>query len=271
MTITYYCPSWGTTLGWDAFCKKAKEAGYDGVLPGPFPAAGEQREQMLAALRKYDLRLAALAGFWGRATFAEHKQAYQKIVEDLLPLKPDFINSQTGKDYYSFEQNKEILDLADEISRQSGIPIYHETHRSRFNFAAHITREYLERIPHLTLTLDISHWCNVHETMLGDQTEAVELALSRTAQIHARVGHPHGPQVNDPAAPEWKAVVEQHLRWWDGVLANLKKQGKTQLGFTPEFGPPDYMPTLPYTRQPLSDQWQANAYMLNLLKARYGK
>jgi len=36
-----------------------------------------------------------------------------------------------------------------------------------------------------------------------------------------------------------------------------------------EFGPTDYMPSLPYTRQPLSDQWAINVHMLNLLRKRY--
>ncbi|KXU38242.1 xylose isomerase [Cephaloticoccus primus] len=256
--------------GWDAFCQKVKQAGYDGVETA-LPSSHEERERMTAALREHGLALGILCGYWGDPTYPTHTQGYKTVLEEALPFKPDYINSQTGKDYYSFEQNKALLDLAETLSRASGIPIYHETHRSRFNFAAHITKEFLERIGHLSLTLDISHWCNVHESMLRDQQEAVALALSRTAHIHARVGHPHGPQVNDPAAPEWKNVLEQHLHWWDAVVAQHRTQGKAQLGITAEFGPPDYMPTLPYTRQPLADQWQANAFILNLLKARYAK
>jgi hypothetical protein len=36
-----------------------------------------------------------------------------------------------------------------------------------------------------------------------------------------------------------------------------------------EFGPPDYMPTLPYTRQAVADQWDINVYMLQVLRKRY--
>lgn len=42
-----------------------------------------------------------------------------------------------------------------------------------------------------------------------------------------------------------------------------------QNDFLTEFGPPDYMPTVPYTRQPLSDQWAINVYMMQLLRKRY--
>jgi len=36
-----------------------------------------------------------------------------------------------------------------------------------------------------------------------------------------------------------------------------------------EFGPSGYMPTLPYTQQPVADQWSVNKFMLDLLKKRY--
>ncbi|KXU38064.1 xylose isomerase [Cephaloticoccus capnophilus] len=256
--------------GWDSFCQKVKEAGYDGIEGVP-PATRESRELMFAAVHKYGLRFAVTCGCFEPGDYTQQSVGYKALLEDMVQLKPDFINCQTGRDHYSFEQNKVILDIADAISRDSGIPIYHETHRSRFNFAAHITKDYLEKIPELSLTLDISHWCNVHESMLEDQQDAVSLALSRTTHIHARVGHHEGPQVNDPAAPEWKDILGQHLRWWDEVVAQRIAQGQTQLSITPEFGPPSYMPTLPYTCQPLADQWQVNLFMFKLLKARYSQ
>jgi hypothetical protein len=135
-------------------------------------------------------------------------------------------------------------------------------------FAAHITRKFIESFPELRLTLDISHWCNVHESLLADQKETVDMALSRTDHIHARIGHPEGPQVNDPRAPEWEPVVRQHFEWWDKIVERKKKNGEIVTILT-EFGPPDYMPTLPYTKQPLGDQWAINVHMMHLLRKRY--
>jgi len=131
-----------------------------------------------------------------------------------------------------------------------------------------VAKNFIDTIPDLRLTLDISHWCNVHESYLADQSETVQLALSRTDHIHARVGHPEGPQVNDPRAPEWKDAFQAHLNWWDHIVAQKKKDGK-RLTILTEFGPADYMPTLPYTRQPLADQWEINAYMKDFLRKRY--
>lgn len=105
--------------------------------------------------------------------------------------------------------------------------------------------------------------------MLSDQKEAVQLALLKTGHIHARVGHPQGPQVNDPAAPEWKPILDQHLAWWDEIVRIHKENKAKVLTITTEFGPSGYLPTLPYTQQPVADQWSINVFMLNLLKARY--
>jgi hypothetical protein len=48
----------------------------------------------------------------------------------------------------------------------------------------------------------------------------------------------------------------------------LKRKEQTITILT-EFGPPDYMPVLPYTRLPVANQWEINVYMLNLLRKRY--
>ena len=103
------------------------------------------------------------------------------------------------------------------------------------------------------------------------QKENLALALAATGHIHARIGHQEGPQVNDPRAPEWKNTVDIFLGWWDTVIKNLEDAGKDRVTFLTEFGPPNYLPTLPYTQQPVVDQWNVNEYMLNLIKARYTK
>ncbi len=132
----------------------------------------------------------------------------------------------------------------------------------------HSGRDYFSFDDNKKFTLDISHWCNVHESLLDDQPETIELALQRTEHIHARIGYAEGPQVNDPRAPEWEGTVKQHFAWWDKVVERKKKNGET-MTFLTEFGPPLYMPTLPYTLQAVSNQWEINVHMLQLLRKRY--
>ena len=103
---------------------------------------------------------------------------------------------------------------------------------------------------------------------LADQAEAVDLAISRSDHIHARVGQPQAPQVSDPRAPEWQQALNAHLAWWDRIVA-LKKAAGAPLTMLSEFGPVPYTPALPYTREPVSDAWQINVWMMELFRKRY--
>ncbi len=261
--------NWGFDGSMDAFCAKAKKEGYDGI-ENWWPGTEQEQEEMFDAIKKHGLDLAII---WGadEGTYNEHAETFKKTTEAFARQniqKPVYINLHSGRDYFSFDDNKKLVDHAAALSKETGIPIYHETHRGRMMFAAHITNEFIKKYPGLKLTLDISHWCNVHESLLENQQATVAAALERTEHIHARVGYQEGPQVADPRAPEWKYAVDAHFAWWDKVVERKKNAGE-RLTMLTEFGPPLYMQTLPYTLQPLSNQWEINVYMMKLLRQRY--
>ena len=265
--IKFYAPQWGTILPFRVFCQNVQAAGYDGVEM-PLPIDVSERQEIITTLKHYGLEL--IGQYW--QSFErdpdEHGRSYEKHLQNLAAAQPVLINCQTGKDFFTFDQNRHLFAIAARISAETGIKIIHETHRGKALFAAHICHDYLTKLPDLRITLDISHWCNVHESLLDDQTEAVTLALAHTDHIHSRVGHPEGPQVNDPRAPEWKTTLDAHLAWWDTVVETHRVAG-TPLTVTTEFGPSTYMPVLPYTQLPVGDQWTINVFMMNLLKKRY--
>ena len=262
--------NWGFNGTIDEFCAAAKKEGYGGIEP-VWPTEAKDQEALFAALKKHGLEVGFLCRGW-QNDFREHLDSFKKVTSDAANnrfQKPVYINCHSGRDYFSFDQSVAFIDHTTQLSKDTGIRFCHETHRSRMLFAAHITRQFIEKKPDLKLTFDVSHWCNVHESMLGDQKETVDMALERVEHIHARIGHEEGPQVNDPRAPEWEAAVKQHFAWWDKVAERKKRNGERMTILT-EFGPPTYMPTLPYTRQPLADQWAIKVYMMKLLRQRYG-
>ena len=120
------------------------------------------------------------------------------------------------------------------------------------------------------VTLALARLVGPSGEVVGIDMDTVKLAISRTDHIHTRVGHAEGPQVNDPRAPEWKDAVNAHFDWWDQVVGQKRSAGKLLTMLT-EFGPVDYLPALPYTRQPVADQWEINKYMLDTLRTRYAK
>lgn len=261
--------NWGFTGTLDEYCAKTKKEGYDGIEIW-WPTEKADQNALFVLLKKYQLEVGFLtAGH--ESNYKDHFDTFKKMINAAAlnkVQKPLYINCHSGRDYFSYEDNKTFIDHTTELSKQTGIRICHETHRSRMLYSAPVARKFIETIPSLRITFDVSHWCNVHETLLQDQQETVDLTLQRVDHIHARIGHPEGPQVNDPRAPEWDTAVKAHFSWWDKVAEAKKKKGEVLTVLT-EFGPPDYMPTEPYTKKPLSDQWAVNVHMMRLLRKRY--
>lgn len=271
MTLLFYCTLWGQEqVPFDQFLQRVKAEGYDGVELS-LPLDEREKAFMLDRVAFHQLLLVGQHWDTVASDYASHLAEFEQRLRSLAAAKPLYITSQTGKDFYTFEQNKTLLLLADRIAAETGVRIIHETHRGRFSFAAHVTRCFLEHLPELFINPDVSHWFAVAESFLPDQEEALNLAERRTAHIHARIGHTQGPQVSDPRAPEWQDAVQQHLEIWDRVIAQQAAAGTPSFGITCEFGPAPYMPLLPYTKQPVSDQWEVNAYMKDMLRKRYNQ
>ena len=56
-------------------------------------------------------------------------------------------------------------------------------------------------------------------------------------------------------------------KWWQQIIDYKKESSNKNLSITPEFGPAPYMPSMPFTKQPLSNQWEINYQMMQRLKA----
>ncbi len=265
--IKVLATNWGFPGTLDQFCAKAKAEGYDGVELW-VPMDEGERDQLLKTVAKHGLEIGFLAGS-GSKDFSEHYEAYIKAVELAVAAKPLYVNTHAGRDYFSFEENTKILEKGIELSKRSGIQVLCETHRGRCAYAADVTGRYMEKLPDLRLTADLSHWCVVHESLLDGFERTVDTALARTQHVHARIGHSEGPQVNDPRAPEWRDAVKKHFEWWDMVMQHAAANKRPFQTFLTEFGPPHYLPALPYTQVPVADQWGVNVHMMKLLRERY--
>lgn len=277
LSIKFYCPRWGSeALSWDDFLSKTVSSGYDGVEVYPLQTPHEKPE-MLEALEKSSLEYSLLHSemfegeYFERYIDALEGNLYELATYKTENLKPEFITSQTGREYYTKEQMAECFAICERVSNEIGIPIIHETHRNKWSYAAHVVKDYLKReeFHSLKLALDISHWVCVSESYLEDQQEATDLAIDHTTHIHARIGHPEGPQVSDPRAPENTEALNYHLQWWDKWIGNLKAKGTEYCTITPEFGPYPYMPFEIASKIPIADQWEINCWMKDLLKKRY--
>jgi hypothetical protein len=269
MDIKFFIPRWGNRhLSWADFALKAREAGYAGVEAN-LPMLQEEQTEMFEELNKNGLTWIGQHFETANPKFDDYYPEFETRLNLLSAAKPLFINSQTGKDFFTFDENSQLIALAGKVSKETGVTILHETHRGKFSFCAAYTTQFLKKYPDLRITADFSHWCCVSESYLQDQKESLDLAISRSDHFHSRVGFPGGPQVNNPAAPEWKEALDFHCKWWDAIVNHHRTLNTPTLTITCEFGPFPYMPQLPFNQEDVSDLWEANLFMKDFLGNRY--
>lgn len=275
MMVDIFCPRWGSEkIDWNTFLKDVKNAGYKGIEWFPFGEDANAAE-VIGLLEKYGLQYCIVMTVTGDY---KNFDGYLFLLKQQLTalcnigkgsLSPLFVSAQVGREYFSAAEIERCISCCNNISAKTGISIYHETHRNKWPYAVHVLPPVLKKHPEVLLTLDVSHWFCVSESYLPDQQEAVELAISRTRHVHARVGHTQGSQVADPSWPIYEEALDAHLKIWDKWINERKKAGDKTCTITPEFGPPPYLVPLTENRSPQKQQWELNLWMKEMLHNRY--
>ncbi|MDQ1005476.1 hypothetical protein QFZ28_006054 [Neobacillus niacini] len=259
---------WGMDGPLESQFERIANAGYDGIespLPTDLAIIGGipvEEKQFRNLLDQYKLGYIAMVFTGGD----NHAESFREQVERAAELDPIMINSHSARDNMTFVEQAEFFESALPIEQKVRIPVGHETHRGRAMFTPWTTGALLREFPELKLTADFSHWICVCESLLEDQIDHLELAFKRTIHIHARVGYAQGPQVPHPGAQEYSLELSSHEHWWKQI-ARAHVLAGTHLTFTPEFGPPPYMPRMPFTNEPVADLWQVCLWM----KERFGQ
>ncbi|MFC5406185.1 sugar phosphate isomerase/epimerase family protein [Cohnella soli] len=263
MKLRLFKSLWGMEeLSYEESFEKIAAFGYEGVEAGVPPT--EDRERFSQLLKKHNLSYIALIGSSG-----DHEKTFEERVASAVLLEPDLIISHSARDCMDETEQYRFFDKALQVESRYGIPVGHETHRHRAMFTPWTTSKLLKAFPDLKITADFSHWCCVCESLLEDQVHHLELAFERTIHIHARVGYAEGPQVPHPGAPEYENELLAHERWWKSIMEARAAKGCAATTVTPEFGPPGYMHTMPFSNKPVSDLWDVCSWMANRLRAKY--
>jgi hypothetical protein len=273
MTVNYICTFWGCEhLSAQQFLSTVIANGYDGVEIN-FPEDAnfivefmEELENIRSTVNPNFIFVAQQVLANKNETVNEYIKRIEERLAFLTTLKPDYINSHTGKDFYDFSDNCKIIEITENVSRNSGIPIWHEIHRGRFSFHLKTLIKYIDIYPRIKLVADFSHFCVVSESNLEDQKDLLTRIYPNIEHIHARIGFEQSPQVNHPFAPEWNTHLACYLGWWKEIIEIRKKRNCSVITITPEFGPYPYMPREPFSLKPLSDQWEMNLQMRKYLQ-----
>jgi sugar phosphate isomerase/epimerase len=269
MKINYLYPFWGSEdVSASEFIASVIEKDFDGIeINIPKDAAFETEfRNVLETTRNANPNfICGVQQVFGiqQETPQDYLNKVLGRLEHMLQFQPDFINSHTGKDHFSFEDNCKIIDAIEEFSIKSNIPVYHEIHRGRFTFHSQTTLRYVDMFPQLKFVGDFSHWCVVSESLLQDQEEILQRIYPHVQHLHARVATEQASQINNPFAPEWTTHLERFTNIWQDLLAT--QTNKDQFTITPEFGPFPYMPQLPFSQEPLANQEELNTKMKDYL------
>lgn len=240
MKINYFYPRWGSeNIKWTIFLDHVKALGFDGVEIG-LPNTKKEIEFVLEEIDKRALHFILQHHETTTPDFKLHREQLNERLNTLSNYKPYLINSHTGRDHFSFEENMSLINDSLTIEKQSNICILHETHRSRFSFAPQITSNYLTE-ENIKLTLDISHWFCVTESLLNDFEKHIDKAVLHTKHIHARFGHQQGPQIENIHDPRNTEIINRHFQIWDDVIYHQKLINATDFAVTTEFGPWPYL------------------------------
>lgn len=271
MTLNFFKTLWGHTGSYAAAADLAVQAGFAG-FEGPIPTEPSVRREFLDALESRGLQYIAEISTTGFAvpepgsTPQNHLDAFERILADSLEAKPLFFSSMAGSDLWEFSESVAFLKAAKTIADRYGVRVGFETHRSRSLFHPITTKNILQHIPDLELTIDFSHWCNVCERLVLDELpDVLDLCVQRVLHIQPRVGYDQGAQIPDPRSDLYKAPMAAHLRWWKALVAGQQKRGFLQSTFTPEFGPDGYQQIDPRTGIPYGDLWDFNQHMAKIL------
>ncbi len=271
MTYKFFKTLWGHTGPYAVAADLAVESGFAG-LEGPIPTEPSQRQEFLEALNSRGLKYIAEISTTGfavpdpGATPQQHLDAFERILSNSLEAEPLFFSTMAGSDLWEFSESVTFLKSAKAIADSYDVKVGFETHRSRSLFHPIITKNILQEIPDLELTIDFSHWCNVCERLVLDELpEVLDHCAQRALHIQPRVGYDQGAQIPDPSSSLYEVPIAAHLRWWKVLVAGQQKRGFQEITFTPEFGPDGYQQVDPQSGKPYGDLWDFNRHMAKLL------
>ena len=255
LTLHTFRHLWGVNMPLEQAAEHYKARGYHGLESHFGDAPARKRARTL--LEGHGLKNIAMTftqpNLVSGHSVSAHLSSLERGLEESLETDPVCIVAHAGWDAWSERETLRFFEGALEQVARLKVPVGFETHRGRCLNTPWGTLKMLEQFPELRLTLDLSHWVLVCERLPDDQPEALERSIRACVHLHARVGNTQVPQVNDPRAPEHAPVLEWFERQWSRVWRAQRARGEVVSSLTPEFGPPEYQPTLPYTGMPLSD------------------
>jgi hypothetical protein len=266
--IIFYRTLWGVDLNFSNFSEiksqllNFKTQGFEGLEIATGFFDNKFKSDFLKLIKELDFKVVTQIHTMGypitNTKISDHFDDFKKKVEDSLTWSPSVINSHTGRDDWSTEEN---LDLFRKISEYENTiknifsNISHETHRQRCLFNPRNSYEIMKNFPKIKYTADLSHWSVVNSRLCNESTdpnwnEIIKILLKNTLLIHARVSSTEQIQVADPFSEDNKENREYYENLWKKIYQNSEAE---IIHIDPEYGPFPYAILNPSNQKYLVD------------------
>ncbi|MBP1992137.1 sugar phosphate isomerase/epimerase family protein [Paenibacillus eucommiae] len=241
-------------------------AGFTGIL-GRLP----EPEQAGLWRRKLDeFRF----GF-GVEAFPESRGQFADFVRQAKDFGADYISAQVANSFVTGLDATSLLNGLMEEAALADIPFFVETHRGRITQDLLRTTEYVQQLPSLHLTIDLSHYVLTGE--IWRDVENIdpwfEPLLERTACIHGRISNGQQIQVDIGAGVGVGADADHPMtthfaRWWEKAMRLWLAKAKAGdiLPFVCELGPEPY--AIPAIHQ---NRWEQSLVVQQLAQRIWNK
>jgi len=269
MKLLILCTQWGCEhLPLEEFFTKIKEACYDGIDTW-VPENITEKKKFISLLDKHQLKIVSHQHQAKGNTIDEYCKSLEYYLSLSLECNPLLINSHSGRDYFTIDEQLRVIDTVEEFSVKNNITVAHETHRGRIGYSPYNALELFKYRLAMKITADFSHWTCVTESWLEHSPAIMEEAIRRTIHVHARVGYTQAPQIPDPRNNAWQEPVNFFLNIWQQIIEYQKLKQAKFFTITTEFGPPPYMWTDAKDNLPIVNQWEINCFMKDLLRKTF--
>lgn len=160
------------------------------------------------------------------------------------------------------------------LSRESGVPVYIETHRNQMTTDLIFTLHLLDAFPDLELTGDLSHLVVGREFQypILDQTHHwIRRVLDHCSALQGRVASREQIQIPLTFA-HLKHWVDLFLEWWEYGIRSWRRRAPRDatLTFLCELGPKEYAITGADGYE-LSDRWQESLLLMDMIRSLWRK
>jgi hypothetical protein len=178
-------------------------------------------------------------------------QCFPKTVDDLKPALENAV--EFGVHHLCLQPDVRLRRLEDcipllegwqRLADEAGVPVYVETHRDRMTTDLFFTLDLLDRLPHLRLLGDLSHFLVGREFAWPVSEENhgyIHRILDNSWAFHGRVASREQVQIELSFAHH-QPWVDLFLSWWEYGFRSWRARAAPDdsLAFTCELGPKPY-------------------------------